>query len=349
MRKTPDTSLYNLPFTTDEFNGMPYQRLGTSGLKVSRVGLGTWKFGYPETGDGARLTQNTAFKVFDRSVELGVTFWDTANRYNASSGNSERVIGDWLRLNPDQRRNIVIATKLYGTMDGQTPNHCRLSRMNILESTYASLERMEIDYVDLMYFHSHDPETPLEESLNAIEDLVRQDLVRYFAVSNFTVDQLKEYLNVSKSLSNRCQLIAVQNQYDILNKEDPKYTGVLDFAKQTGISYVAWSPLARGLLTNRYLDIASIGPGDRLFDEDSLENKTFKDNLEKTKQLFHLAERAGLSVNQLALAYMLTLEGMGPVIPGVTSIEQLEENAHVAAITLSQELCDSIQSIVDKP
>jgi aryl-alcohol dehydrogenase-like predicted oxidoreductase len=346
MRNKPDTSLYNLPFTTDEFNGMPYQRLGTSGLMVSRVGLGTWKFGYPETGDGARLTQDTAFKVFDRSVELGVTFWDTANRYNAASGNSERVIGDWLNLNPDQRRNIVIATKLYGTMDGLTPNHCRLSRMNILDATYASLERMEIDYVDIMYFHSPDPDTPTEESLNAIEDLVRQDLVRYFAVSNFTVDQLKDYLNVSKTLSNRCQLLAVQNQYDILNKENPPYAGVLGFAKQSGISFVAWSPLARGLLTNRYLNSASVGPGDRLFDEESLENQTFKSNLEKTKQLFHLAENAGISVNQLALAYMLTLDGMGPVIPGVSSVEQLEENARVATIKLDQELCDSIRSVI---
>jgi 1-deoxyxylulose-5-phosphate synthase len=285
INNKPDTSLYNLPFTTEEYKGMPFQRLGSSGLRVSKIGLGTWKFGYPETGDGARVNQKTAFEIFDRALELGVTFWDTANRYNASSGNSERVIGDWLKINPAQRRNIVIATKLFGTMDGLTPNHCRLSRMNILDATYASLDRMGIDHVDLMYFHSPDPETPTEESLAAIEDLVKQDLVRYFAVSNFTVDQLKDYQKVGKTRYPHCRVLAVQNQYDILNKENPQYQGVLDYANQTGISFIAWSPLARGLLTDRYFDTAAVGPGDRLYDE----NPKIKPNCPKSR---HQSESA---------------------------------------------------------
>ena len=114
---TPQTHLYNLPVTFDDFNGMPYRILGDSGLRVSIVGLGTWKIGYPETGDGARVNQETALKIFDRAVELGVTFWDTANRYNNSSGNSERIIGIWMNNNTDQRRNIVLATKLSGSME----------------------------------------------------------------------------------------------------------------------------------------------------------------------------------------------------------------------------------------
>ena len=93
---------------------MPYRRLGSSGLQVSAMGLGTWKFGYPETGDGARTNEQESLQILDRALELGVTFWDTANRYNASSGNSERVLGTWLRSNPEQRRNVAIATKLGG-------------------------------------------------------------------------------------------------------------------------------------------------------------------------------------------------------------------------------------------
>src|SRR5690606_21627920 len=129
-----DPAFYNLPFKVNDFQQMPYRRLGNSGLNVSNVGLGTWKMGYPETGDGSRVIEATAFEIFDLAIELGVTFWDTANRYNNSSGNSERIIGKWLKNNASQRRNIVLATKLSGTMDGITPNHCGLSRTNILEA-----------------------------------------------------------------------------------------------------------------------------------------------------------------------------------------------------------------------
>ncbi len=130
----PRPDLYHVPYEMDDFNGMPYRWIGRSGLRASDVGLRTWKYGLPETGDGARVDERTAFAIFDRAIELGVTFWDTANRYNNASGNSERLIGRWLKANPDQRRNVVIATKVYGGMDGRTPNHCRLSRGNILDA-----------------------------------------------------------------------------------------------------------------------------------------------------------------------------------------------------------------------
>ena len=168
------------------YRQMPYRPLGHSGLKVSNVGLGTWKFGYPHKQDGSRVDPRTAFAIFDRALELGVTFWDTANRYNQGSGNSERVIGQWFAAHPSSRRDVVLATKMAGEMDGTTPNHAGLSRINILESVYASLERLKTDSIDLLYFHNAgDPDTPPEESLEAVEDLVRQDLVRYFALSNY--------------------------------------------------------------------------------------------------------------------------------------------------------------------
>ena len=106
----PDTSLYNLPAKFTEFHGMPYRQLGKTGLRVSAVGLGTWKYGYPETGDGSRVNREASQEIFDRAWELGVTFWDTANRYNLGSGNSERVMGQWLATNPDKRRDIIVAS-----------------------------------------------------------------------------------------------------------------------------------------------------------------------------------------------------------------------------------------------
>mgnify|MGYP001023263702 CR=1 FL=1 len=341
--RKPNIKLYNVPWSTDEFNGMPYRLIGRSGLRGSNIGLGTWKVGYPETGDGARVNEKTALEIFDRAIELGVTFWDTANRYNGASGNSERVIGTWMGKNPDQRRNVVLATKLFGGMDGRTPNHSRLSRGNILESVYASLERLQVDYIDLLYFHAFDPITPIEESLAATEDLIRQDLVRHLGVSNFTIEQLSLF---EANTSIRCRVIAVQNQFDILNGESPSYPRVLNYADFKGISFIAWSPLARGLLTERYLDLTKVGPGHRLYDEGTIED--INDIiLEKLKKLAALAHELDLELNQLAIAYMLTLPGMGPVISSVSSIQQLESNAAAGKVILTDNHRERVKEILE--
>ncbi len=341
----PNPAQTDVPYLIDSFHSMPYRRLGQSGLQVSNVGLGTWKFGFPETGDSARVDEKTAFQIFDRAIELGVTFWDTANRYNFGSGNSERVIGRWLSSNPDQRRNVVLATKIFGGMDGYTPNHCRLGRLNILESVYACLDRLQTDSIDLLYFHSYDPFTPVEESLSAIEDLVQQDLIRYFAVSNFTVDQLRLYQAAEQNLSIRSRFIAVQNQFDILNSETEQ-PGVLDYCQRTGISFVAFSPLARGLLTSRYLSAAKVGPGDRLYDEGTFSKDLSPEINRRLSQLADLAAGMGVEVNQLALAYMLAMPGMGPVIPASSTVQQLESNAAAGKLSLLSAQVEQLKSII---
>jgi aryl-alcohol dehydrogenase-like predicted oxidoreductase len=332
----PHPELYDVPWMTNDFNGMPYRRLGDAGLRVSNVGLGTWKVGYPDTNDGSRIDEPTAWQIFDRAIELGVTFWDTANRYNAASGNSERVIGKWLASNPDQRRNVVLATKIFGGMDGTTPNHSRLSRSNILDSVYACLKRLRVDCLDVLYFHAYDPVTPVEESLAAVEDLIQRDLVRYFAVSNYTTEQLSVYHAATAGRFLRCRVVAVQNQFDILHGEAADRPGVLEYAARTGRSFVAWSPLARGLLTERYLDLSRVGAGDRLYDEGTLQKDTAPETLAKLHPLAELAHQWDLQLNQLALAYMLTLPGMGPVIPSASSVAQLESNAAAGRVTLSE-------------
>jgi aryl-alcohol dehydrogenase-like predicted oxidoreductase len=344
---TPHPEFYDLPFTLDVFNGMPFRLLGSSGLRVSNVGLGLWRIGYPETGDGSRVNKETALKMFDRAMELGITFWDTANRYGNSSGNSERIIGIWLNSNPDQRRNIVLATKMYGSMDGKTPNHCRLSRVNIMESVYASLERLQVDCVDLLYFHSFDSDTPIAESLEAVEDLVGQDLVRYLAVSNFTLEQMKMYYDVQQYFSRRCTIQAVQNQYDILKGEQLSGPGVLDFAIKHNISFIAWGPLARGLLTERYLDISKTGKGDRLIDEGTLEKDRTEDVVKKINKLVDLAHKWDMKLNQLVLAYMLTLPGMGAVIPSSSNVKQLESNGAAVKINLDSEQRKTIKAVLE--
>ena len=325
---------------------MPYRVLGKSGLRVSNIGLGTWKMGYPESGDGSRIDEKSSFQIFDRAVELGVTFWDTANRYNNASGNSERIIGKWFQQNPEQRRNLVLATKMAGTMDGLSPNHCGLSRGNIMEAVYASLERLQLDHIDLLYFHNYEGTTPPEESLAAIEDLVKQDLIRYFAVSNFTVENLKTYKNAGDQFSVRSRILAVQNQFDLLDGESANHQGVLDYAADQGLSFIAWSPMARGLLTNRYLNLENAGPGDRLFDEGDLKVKASPENMAKLNALASISSEMGIELSQLVMAYMLTMKGMGPVIPSSSSVKQLESNAAAGKIVLNEEQITKVKSIV---
>ncbi len=341
----PDTSLYNLPAKFTEFHGMPYRQLGKTGLRVSAVGLGTWKYGYPETGDGSRVNREASQEIFDRAWELGVTFWDTANRYNLGSGNSKRVMGQWLAANPDKRRDIIVASKVWGGMDGRTPNHWGLSRANILDSVHACLERLQTDYMDLLYFHRPDPLIPLDESLLAVEDLIREGCVRYFAISNADVKTLSDYDKfITENSPMRTRVAAVQNRYDIIRGEAADAPGVLDYAKETNLSFIAWSPLGQGLLTGRYNNKDSIGKGDRLFDENSLGILDSEAVMQKLNFLGKYAESLGVSVATLTLAVMLHIPGMGPVIPAASNVAQLEANAAAATLPLTEE---QVKEILD--
>lgn len=336
-----DTRFYGMGFSFDEFNGMPYMRLGGSGLKVSRVGLGTWKMGYPERGDGSRVGRDDSFRILDRALELGVTFWDTANRYNESSGNSERVIGEWFRAHPGERRNIVLGTKVRGAMDGRTPNHAGLSRANVLDATYACLERLQVDHIDLMQFHGPDPDTPVQESLEAVADLRSRDLVRYFGLSNVSVAQVQEYREVA--LEYRLPMgCSVQNSFNPLTGGS---LDVLELCAEHQLSFIAHGPLRRGLLTNRYLKGRQVGEGDRLVDEGELEEFVKGDTYERLERLEQLAAGEGLTIAQLTLAYMLRIPGMGPLIPSASTVAQLEENAGAGTAQLSSETMDELKQV----
>ncbi len=343
----PNIALYNQPSTFSDFHGMPYRFFGKSGLRVSTIGLGTWKYGYPETGDGSRVDLKTAMPLLDRAWELGVTLWDTANRYNLGSGNSERVIGHWLENNPDKRRDIIVASKVWGGMDGLTPNHWGLSRANIIDSVHACLERLGTDYMDILYFHRPDPTIPLEESLLAVEDLIKEDTVRYFGISNADLATVKEYDKfIAENSPMRTKLCAVQNRFDILRGENASDAGVLDYAAQTGLSFVAWSPLGQGLLTGRYNDPNKVGAGDRLFDEKNMSTLDNKQLFEKLNRLSELAASIGVELTVLVLAYMTKLPGMGPVIPAASNIKQLEVNASAATLELTDEQIAAINEII---
>jgi aryl-alcohol dehydrogenase-like predicted oxidoreductase len=220
--------------------------------------------------------------------------------------------------------------------------------LNIIQSVYACLDRLQADYIDLLYFHLFDATTPIEESLAAIEDLVREGVIYYFAVSNFTVDQLEQYRSLEQRFSNRVRALAVQNQFDIINLEDAAKPGVIDYCAQNGMSFIAWTPLLKGLLTDKYQDIAAVGQGDRLFDEGTLAAACKKHDFPRIQKLARLAESWGLPLNQLVIAYMLSIPGMGPAIPSVSSVSQLESNARGGCITFSKAEILAVEEILTK-
>ena len=140
---------------------------------------------------------------------------------------------------------------------------------------------MQIDVIDLLYFHHYDPITPPEETFSALEDLVEDDLVRYLAISNFTIEQFEQYRAMESAFSPRSRILAVQNQFDILRGEHPDYPGVLEYSSQIGASFIAYSPLAEGFLTDRYLDLSKVSKGDRIFDQGMLNDLASDENMKK--------------------------------------------------------------------
>jgi aryl-alcohol dehydrogenase-like predicted oxidoreductase len=341
----PRPDLYGLPFTADDFRGMPFRRFGTSGLRVSEIGLGTWKFGYPRTGDFSRVGEKAALGIMDAAIEEGVTFWDTANRYNNASGNSERIIGKWFAANPGQRRTVELATKIYGLMDGAAPNFCRLSRVNIMEAVYASLERLRTDRIEVLQFHQVDETVPAEESLMAAEDLIALDVVRYLGISNVSLDQMDRFERLSRDFP-RARIRSVQNQFDILHGEDPGRKGVFDECARRGLSFIPWSPLRGGLLSDRYVDGSLAGPGDRLVDEKRLEKELTGPIVRKIGALAALAREWSLSLTQLTLAYMRRLPAIGPLIVGCSTREQLRENAKAGKVAFSPDQIKAMEAVL---
>jgi aryl-alcohol dehydrogenase-like predicted oxidoreductase len=229
-------------------------------------------------------------------------------------------------------------------MDGVTPNHAGLSRANILDSTYASLERLGIDHIDLLQFHCTDPDTPIEESLEAVADLRAQDLVRYFGMSNTSASEVMEYREVAQQYRLPA-VCSVQNSFNPLTGTRPDHEGVLELCARHRMAFIGFSPLSRGLLTNRYLKGRQVGAGDRLVDEGELEEMTQGDVYEKLGQLEKIADREGLTIAQLSLAYLLQLPGMGPLIPSASNVEQLEENAQAGTVELGAEVSEELRQI----
>jgi voltage-dependent potassium channel beta subunit len=313
---------------------MQYRRLGNTGLKVSEISLGSW------LTYGGYVEEQNASSSIDKAYDIGINFFDTANVY--MRGEAELVVGKALKKYV--RDSYVLATKVFWPM-GDGPNDRGLSRKHIMEQCHASLKRLGTDYVDIYYCHRFDPETPLDETLRALDDLVRQGKVLYVGVSEWTAEQITEaVLLADKKLLDR--IVVNQPQYSMLQRYIEKE--VLPVSQKHGIGQVVWSPLAQGVLTGKYKKGAQAPAGSRAAQQNlkSMTGLLTDENLDKVELLKEVAADEHLSVAQLAIAWILRQDGVASALVGASRPEQLEETAKASGVKLSKETLERIDEIL---
>jgi voltage-dependent potassium channel beta subunit len=312
---------------------MEYRSLGRSGLSVSEVSLGSW------LTLGSSVDRESTREIVQRAYDLGINLFDTADVYAA--GQAEEVLGEALRAIP--RRYVVIATKAFFPMS-QHPNDRGLSRKHLFESVEASLKRLRTDYLDLHQCHRPDPATPMEETVCAYEDLVRQGKLLYWGVSEWSGAQIAEACRLAdRRLAYRP--ISNQPQYSLLRRQIE--AEVLPVSEREGLSQIVFSPLAQGVLSGKYS--GGVKPaGTRA--ADGQRNQFMRAYLEpavlaQVDRLQPIANELGISLAQLALAWCLRKRGVASVIVGVTRASQLEENVKASGVKLADDVMARIDAI----
>jgi L-glyceraldehyde 3-phosphate reductase len=299
----------------DRYEQIPYRRCGRSGLKLPALSLGLWQ----NFGSSRPLEQSRA--ILRRAFDLGITHFDLANNYGPPYGSAERSFGQLLAEDfRPYRDELVVSTKAgYDMWPG--PYGDRGSRKYLLASLDQSLERMGLDYVDIFYSHRFDPETPLEETMGALDGAVRQGKALYVGISSYSAERTREAIEILRGLGT--PLLIHQPSYSMLNRWIEEE--LLDVLEEEGVGCIAFSPLAQGLLTDKYLrgipeDSRARGGGS--FSEGLLS----EENLQRVRALNDLAQRRGQSLAQLALAWVLRDERITSALIGVSSVKQLEDN-----------------------
>ncbi len=312
---------------------MEYRQLGRSGLRVSEVSLGSW------LTFGATVDVPATKAIVRAALDAGIQFFDTADVY--ATGAAEEALRSALDGIP--RHQLVIATKAFFPMS-EDPNDRGLSRKHLFESVHASLRRLGTDYLDLHQCHRADETVPIEETVRAYDDLIRQGKVLYWGVSEWNPQQIEAALGAA----DRCgadRPVSSQPQYSILRRGIER--GVLPLCAREGIGQIVWSPLAQGVLTGKYK------PGERPtgtraadpFQSRFMEAFLTDDTLARVEQLRPLAADLGLTMAQLALAWCLRHEHVSSVIVGATRAEQLAETTRAAGVRLPEESVDAIDKL----
>lgn len=310
---------------------MPYRSLGRCGTKVSLFGLGGW------TTFGGSVTDNNLVRdILIKAFENGVNFFDIADIY--AKGESERLMGLVLKTLP--RHELVISSKTFWPMS-EDINDKGLSRKHIFESVDKSLKRIGTDYLDIYFCHRYDPETPLEETIRAMDDLIRRGKVLYWGTSEWTAEQLQEAWDICDH-GGYYKPQVEQPQYNLIERKAFEKS-VAPMAMELGMGLVTWSPLASGLLTGKYDNGVKDG---RLSNIDWLrEILVTKENTDKVKSLKTYADELGCSRSQLALAWTAQHKGISSVILGASSVKQLEENLAALKVKIPSEINKKIDKL----
>lgn len=309
---------------------MNYRRIGRSGLKISAISLGGW------LTFGRTLDKSTCDALTRKALELGINFFDFADVY--AKGQAELAFGESIK--GLRRADLVISSKVFWPMS-EAINNSGLSRKHIMESVEGSLRRMGVDYLDLYFCHRFDPETEVDEVVRAMDDLVHQGKILYWGTSVWEADQIEKAVN--EAIYYRAYgPIVEQPRYNMLDRHIEE--SILPTCERHGIGFVVWSPLAEGLLTGKYSK--GVPEGSRGANSPDFQQKLTKENLSKIAELQRLADKNGITLSQLALAWVLRLPAISAAITGATSVKQLEENVAASAVTLSSELLASIDLIL---
>jgi len=302
---------------------MEFRNLGHAGVKVSPISLGTMMF-------GGQTDEATSIRIMHKALDEGINFFDTANIYNA--GESEVIVGKAIA---DRRDRVVLASKGRGPM-GVGPNERGASRLNMMRQLDASLKRLGTDCIDLYYQHHPDYETPIEETLRAMDDMVRSGKVHYIACSNVRAWRLMEALWTSDGL-NLHRFCCVQPLYNIVNRDIE--VELLPLCEEYGIGVVSYSPLARGILTGKYKPGEAFPEGSRASRDDKRmrEAELREASFEISQQIAAHCEKKGVAPSQFALAWVLANPILTSVIVGPRTMEQFEDNLGCLEVEITPE------------
>ena len=311
---------------------MEFRYLGRSGLKVSALTYGNW------LTHGSQVENDVAAQCVRAALDVGISSFDTADAY--ANGAAESVLGEALK--GERRESLEIFTKVYWPTGPKGHNDSGLSRKHIAESIDLSLTRLQTDYVDLYQAHRFDTETPLEETMRAFAQVVRQGKALYIGVSEWTAEQIQAGHRLAEELG--IQLISNQPQYSMLWRVIEKE--VVPTSRELGVSQIVWSPIAQGVLTGKYLPGQAPPPGSRATDEkggaDMIKRFMNDDVLTRVQALQPIAAELDLTMAQLAIAWVLGNDNVAAAIVGASRPEQVRDNVKAAGVTLSADVLHRI-------
>ncbi|WP_416966100.1 aldo/keto reductase [Streptomyces sp. Agncl-13] len=322
---------------------MKYTQLGRTGLKVSRLVLGTMNFG-PQTNE------TDSHAIMDAALDAGINYFDTANVYGwgENKGRTEEIIGNWFAKSPDHRDKTVLATKMYGNMGAEGvpawPNHDKLSALNIRRAVDASLKRLQTDYIDVYQFHHVDRDTPFEEIWQAIDTLIQQGKILYVGSSNFPGYKIAQANEIAARRGGTIGLVSEQCLYNLAERRAEME--VIPAAQEYGLGVIPWSPLQGGLLGGVIKKEISGGRRASGRAADTLANPTSRAQIQAYEDLL---DKHGIEPGEAALAWLLTRPGVTGPIVGPRTAEQLDSALRAVELELSEELLTSLDEIFPGP